>query len=59
VYWGTSQGNYPNSVLLSNAGLTSYVVDQLTPATWYFAMTAVNASGIESQLSNMASKQVL
>jgi hypothetical protein len=59
VYWGTSQGNYPNSVLLNNAGLTSYMVEQLTPATWYFAMTAVNTNGAESQVSNMASKQVL
>lgn len=59
VYWGTSQGNYTNSVTLNNPGLTSYVVDQLTPATWHFAMTAVNSTGAESAYSNLASKQVL
>jgi hypothetical protein len=59
VYWGPSQGNYTNSTTISNPGLSSYVVDQLTPATWYFALTAVNSSGAESSYSNVASKQVL
>jgi len=59
VYWGTSQGTYTNSVTVSTAGLSSYVVDQLTPATWYFSVTAVNAVGVESGFSNVASKQVL
>jgi hypothetical protein len=58
VYWGTTQGQYPNSVTLNNPGLATYVVDQLTPATWYFAMTALNAQGAESSLSNTASKVV-
>ena len=59
VYWGTSQNNYSSSVTVNNAGLSSYVVDQLTPATWYFAVTALNAAGVESGFSNVASKQVL
>ena len=59
VYWGTTPGSYTNSVTLSNPGLSSYVVDQLTPATWYFALTAVNTAGVESDLSNQASKRVL
>jgi hypothetical protein len=59
VYWGPSQGNYTNSVVVNNAGLSSYVVDQLTPATWYFAVSALNAVGVESALSNVATKQVL
>jgi putative Ig domain-containing protein len=59
VYWGTQQGNYPNSVTLSNPGLASYVVDQLTPAQWYFVVTAYSSTGVESGFSNMASKQVL
>jgi hypothetical protein len=58
VYWGTAQDNYSNSASVG-AGLSSYVVDQLTPARWYFALTAVNSAGIESAYSNVASKQVL
>jgi hypothetical protein len=58
VYWGTSQGNYPNSVTLNNAGLTSYVVENLVPGTYFFAMAAFNSSGAESPLSNAASKTI-
>lgn len=58
VYWGTNQGNLSSSVTLNNPGLASYVVEQLTPATWYFALTAINASGVESPFSNLASKEV-
>ena len=58
VYWGTSLGEYPNSVTLKNPGLASYVVESLTPATWYFAITAFNRGGVESGPSNVASKTV-
>ena len=53
VYFGTSSGTYPNSMTVNNPGLASFVVDQLTPATWYFVVTAVNASGVESAQSNI------
>ena len=55
IYWGGAPDNYPNSTSLG-VGVTSYVVEQLTPGTWYFVVTAVNAQGIESIFSNVASK---
>jgi hypothetical protein len=58
IYWGTSQGSYPNSVTLNNPGLATYVVDQLTPATWFFVATAINSQGVESALSGAVSKLV-
>lgn len=58
IYWGTSQGNYTNSVTVNNPGLTSYVVDALTPATWHFVATAFNSAGVESSFSNAASKTI-
>jgi hypothetical protein len=59
VYWGTSVGNYTNSVTLTNPGLSSYMVERLPPATWYFAVTAVTSTGVESGYSNIGSKVVL
>lgn len=58
IYWGTDQGFYSNTVTLDNPGLTTYLVEQLTPATWYFVVTAFNAQGVESSFSNVAAKTV-
>jgi putative Ig domain-containing protein len=58
IYWGTAAGSYPNSVTVNNPGLATYVVGQLTPAKWYFAVTAYSATGTESGFSNVATKTV-
>jgi hypothetical protein len=58
VYWGTSPGNYSSSVTLNNPGLTSYVVGNLTPGTYYFVATALNSVGAESSFSAAASKTI-
>src|SRR5262249_36911538 len=39
IYWGTNQNSLPNTKSVS-ANLTSAVVDSLTPATYFFAITA-------------------
>jgi hypothetical protein len=59
VYWGPAQGTYPNSVALNSPGLSSYVVTGLIPGTYFFVVTAVNSSGLESQFSNSSSKTIL
>lgn len=58
VYWGDAPGNYDKSAAIGSAGIASHVVAPLTPGTWYFVVTAVNADGIESAFSNMASKTI-
>ncbi|HVY66824.1 MAG TPA: fibronectin type III domain-containing protein, partial [Gammaproteobacteria bacterium] len=55
VYWGTNRNNLSNSAAVDK-GLATYVVMDLTPATWYFAVTALSSSGVESSRSNVASK---
>jgi hypothetical protein len=59
VYWGTSQGRYSSSVTLNNPGLTSYVVGNLPPGTYYFVATALSSAGAESAFSAAASKTIL
>jgi len=56
VYWGTQQGSYPNQANVG-ANVANHMVTQLTPATWYFAVTALSAAG-ESSYSNIATKVV-
>jgi len=58
IYWGTTPGDYPNSVRIDNPGLTTYVVENLAPGTYEFVSTAFNAAGTESRYSNVASKTI-
>jgi hypothetical protein len=52
IYYGTASQQYTTTITVSNAGLTTYVIDGLnTGTTYYFVVTAVTASGIESGLS--------
>jgi hypothetical protein len=43
---------------VSNPGLTSYTVENLSQGTWYFGVIAVNSAGSESGVSNVASKTI-
>jgi hypothetical protein len=56
VYWGTDPQNLAFSVAIDNPGITSYVVEGLTPGTYYFAVTAFNADNMESTFSNTVNK---
>jgi Putative Ig domain len=58
IYYGTSPSALNQTVTLNNAGLTAYVVQNLAPATYYFALKALTSSGAESSLSQTASKTV-
>jgi hypothetical protein len=58
ILYGTSSSNLSNRVTLTNPGLTSYVIENLAQGTWYFAMTAFDASGAESDQSGVGSKTI-
>jgi hypothetical protein len=58
IYWGTASGNYTNSVTLNGTGTLTYVVANLTPATWYFSAKAFNSQNVESAFSAEASKVI-
>ena len=51
IHYGTKSSEYTQTVSVENAGLTRYVVDNLPSGTYYFAITAYNAQGLESPLS--------
>lgn len=58
LYWGTTSGDYPNSVTIDNESVTTYVVDNLVSGTYEFVATSFNTSGVESRYSNPATKVV-
>lgn len=58
IHYGTSANNLNRTVQVSNPSVTNYVVPNLTPATWYFSVRAYTTAGVESALSNTATKTV-
>jgi len=58
VYYGLSAGNYTNTDTIINSGVTSHMVENLSPGTWFFVVTAFDRSGNESQPSASASKTI-
>jgi hypothetical protein len=59
VHYGTSPDQLTQVIKLANPGLTSYVVDNLTTGTWYFAITSYAADGVESSNSGVVSTTIL
>ena len=58
IYYGESAGNYPNRIRIDNPSVSTYVVDNLSPQTYYVVATSFNSVGVESAYSNMAVKVV-
>lgn len=59
IYYGVESGNYPMIIQVDNPGITLFVIDNLTPNTYYFVITAFSRINNESDFSNEVSKQVL
>jgi hypothetical protein len=58
VRYGTSPDRLSTEIRIDNPGLTTYMVSGLTPATWYFTVSAFNSSGITSAPSATGSKTI-
>lgn len=58
IYYGTSSTALNQIVAVNNPGLTAYVIDNLSPATYYFAIKALTTAGVESDYSPVISKLI-
>jgi hypothetical protein len=58
IAYGSSPDDLPMTITIDNPSVTTYVVDSLTSGTWHFAVQAVNASGVRSNNSSLASKTI-
>src|ERR1700722_3112948 len=58
IQYGTASNNLAQTVQVTNAGLTSYTLSNLTAGTWYFAVTSYTSAGTQSSMSNVASKTI-
>jgi len=58
IYYGTNQNNLNQIINVNTAGVTTYVINNLPAATYYFSITALDNSNNESSRSNIASKVI-
>jgi hypothetical protein len=58
LYYGKVSGQYTHEIHINTAGTTIYNVDNLSAGTYYFAATAVNSAGVESDLSRELERRV-
>lgn len=56
IYWGTTRGQYTHSVTIDNPGVSTYVVENLSPGIYDFAGTSFNQDGVESDYSEPVTK---
>jgi hypothetical protein len=56
VYYGTSQSDLTQSVVISGASTLSFEITGLASGTWYFAVAADAADGTQSAMSSIGSK---
>jgi hypothetical protein len=58
ILYGRSSSDLDHSVLITDPTITSYQFSTLTSGVWYFAVVAVNASGLEGPPTTFATKSI-
>lgn len=58
LYYGTSPGNYTKQIMIDNPSISTYMIENLLPDTYYIVATSLNRAGVESRYSGMATKTV-
>jgi hypothetical protein len=58
IVYGASPTQLTQTIQVANAGMSSYVVENLAPGTYYFALRAYTTNGAESADSNVVPKVV-
>ncbi len=58
VYYGISVTAMTQMVQIANPGIVTYVISNLSPATWYFSVKAYTSANVESAASAVVSKTI-
>ncbi len=58
IHYGRMSGVYDYQIDVNTPGVATYVVENLVPGDWYFAMTAYDSSGAVSDYSNEAQRHI-
>jgi hypothetical protein len=59
IYYGVDQNQLTETLVIEDPNATSWDISELAEnTTYYFAVTAFNSQGVESELSNIVSKTI-
>jgi hypothetical protein len=58
IDYGTSVSAMTHTVQIANPGIVTYVISNLSPATWYFSVKAYTSANVQSSASGMVSKTI-
>lgn len=58
IYYGTDESALTQRIRVDNASVSRYLVENLSPSTWYFSIKAFSSTGAESAFSAIASKSI-
>jgi hypothetical protein len=58
VAYGREISTLDQSATINNVSITSHTVEDLAPGAWYFAVYSVNGAGMESPISDVATKTI-
>jgi hypothetical protein len=59
IHYGTSVRSLDTVIEIRNPSVSTYMVEDLAPGTYYFAVTAFNSHNHESERSNAGRKEIL
>ena len=59
IHYGKSAHTLNQTIEIRNASISTYLVEDLAPGTYYFAVTAFDSRNLESERSNAGIKQIL
>ena len=59
IYYGTDASDLTQTIQVPTPNTTSYEISNLPAGTYYFAVAAYNADGMQSDLSSVGSKTIL
>jgi hypothetical protein len=58
IVYGTNANALSQTVQISSAGISTYVIDNLVAGTWYFGIKSYTSTGTESAVSSIATKTI-
>ncbi|HET6630849.1 MAG TPA: Ig-like domain-containing protein [Woeseiaceae bacterium] len=58
IHYGRMSGVYDYQIDVNTPGVMTYVIENLVPGDWYFALTAYDSAGLVSDLSNEAHRVI-